>query len=480
MAPADDTSTPQPTMAGESQLLPPRESWSEAEKWAWTCIRKGELADFNERFGWLDPRRNQDWTGERASNRALSAAFLQTILLDDPYRGALTRKGVRIDGAWFQDVVDLESSRLSIEVRLNGCRFLEPFLFSYAVADNLISIMNSKFINNLNMRGSRFRNNLIIKGAEFNELVSMNMVQICGGLLIGETCFRDFDLGSAKINGQLEITSSICAGVANLSSVEVGSSVIVRKSLFYKNVNMRGAKIGGQIDMSGSKLAGTVIMDSAEVAGHLLMREEAEFQEVDLRSAKIGGNIDMSGSKFAGTVSMDSTEVGLSVFARGTVFDKNAKWSCIFLEIGSSLDPSGATLTILDLTGTRIGRELRLGTAIGHDAPLWQKGSRMMLRNADVGTVQDREDSWPEMLELEGLTYRRLGGFGAEGTADIGKRNSAWFIEWLGRDPTYSPQPYEQLARMLREGGQAKKAGEVLYAGRKREAGFTFQVQHLS
>lgn len=93
----------------------------------------------------------------------------------------------------------------------------------------------------------------------------------------------------------------------------------------------------------------------------------------------------------------------------------------------------------------------------------------MTLRNTQVGAIQDRADSWPDTLELEGFTYERLGGLGAEGTADIEKRSSAWFIDWLARDPTYSPQPYEQLAAVLTEGGQAGKADDVLYAGRERE-----------
>ncbi len=100
---------------------------------------------------------------------------------------------------------------------------------------------------------------------------------------------------------------------------------------------------------------------------------------------------------------------------------------------------------------------------IGEKAPGWRSGTLTSER------FQDREDSWPETLELEGFTYGRLGGLGAEGTADIEKRSSAWFIDWLARDPTYSPQPYEQLAAVLTKGGQAEKANEVLYAGRERQ-----------
>lgn len=76
---------------------------------------------------------------------------------------------------------------------------------------------------------------------------------------------------------------------------------------------------------------------------------------------------------------------------------------------------------------------------------------------------------WPRILELEGFSYRRLGGFAVEGEADMAQRPVAWLANWLKRDPSYSPQPYEQLAKVLRERGQTKKADGILYYGKERE-----------
>lgn len=76
-------------------------------------------------------------------------------------------------------------------------------------------------------------------------------------------------------------------------------------------------------------------------------------------------------------------------------------------------------------------------------------------------------DCWPRELELDGFTYRYLGGLGAGGTADFGKRKSRWLVEWLARDRNFSPQPYEQLAKILREAGDTAKANDILYAGRE-------------
>ena len=54
------------------------------------------------------------------------------------------------------------------------------------------------------------------------------------------------------------------------------------------------------------------------------------------------------------------------------------------------------------------------------------------------------------------------------GQADIEKRDSKWFIKWLERDKTFSPQPYEQLANVLHESGYPSKANAIRYATRKR------------
>lgn len=121
----------------------------------------------------------------------------------------------------------------------------------------------------------------------------------------------------------------------------------------------------------------------------------------------------------------------------------------------------------IDLTGTSVNGELRLGSENGQKPTNWVGQSRMVLRNTTIGVIQDAHEwrkCWPASLELDGFTYRRLGG-----AASMGSRSSAWFAKWLMYDETYSPQPYEQLAKVLRQMGYPRKADDVLYAGRKRE-----------
>ncbi len=250
--------------------------------------------------------------------------------------------------------------------------------------------------------------------------------------------------------------------------MEVGRCLFMRGGAEFADVILRGAKIGGQLSMNGSKFTGKLNMDKLQVGSSLFMRGGAEFADVILRSAKIGGQLSMIGSKFTGKLNMESVEVGGHLLMRHGEFTEPVK--LIFARIGSGLDLYRAELRDLDLTGTEIKGELRLGSE-KRPAPKWSDDARLTLRNTEVSAWQDRKDAWPENLDLDGFTYQRLGGSGGGGASDMAERSADWFIGWLAKDKSYSPQPYEQLATVLRNAGHAGKANDVLYGSKERERG---------
>lgn len=106
--------------------------------------------------------------------------------------------------------------------------------------------------------------------------------------------------------------------------------------------------------------------------------------------------------------------------------------------------------------------------------------SALVLRNFRAMTFQDKTettlggepvDAWPgtARLELDGFTYERLGGRYADGSCEMVNRPANWYVEWLARDPSYTPQPYQQLAHVFHGMGKHAHAEEVLYASRERE-----------
>ena len=257
----------------------------------------------------------------------------------------------------------------------------------------------------------------------FQSAVPRQGVRITGAWLT-----EPLELEDARLVHSWWLGKSRMDAEVRLSGLESTHSISFEGSMFTAALNLDRARIGGQLDMTGAKCTGTLIMEALTVGRDLFMREGAEFRE---------------------------------------------KVNLIFASIGSNLDLSGAKLSSLDMTGTRVQGELRLGS--GHQPkPIWDedKESRLTLRNAVVGALQDRheEGAWPGNLDLGGFTYTRLGGFQSEeGGSDIAARKAAWFIDWLKKDQSYTPQPYHQLASVLRAMGHMEAVNAILFAGKERE-----------
>ncbi len=132
---------------GPGGEIPPPDDWSAAETWAWDEIRAGRSADFDERFGELDPKTPQGWD----DTRKLGQAFLETILLEDPYRSAIPRQGVRIVGAWLPEQIDLVYARLENRLWLDHSRFETSVQLTDVKALGVLSLEGSCFGGKLEM-----------------------------------------------------------------------------------------------------------------------------------------------------------------------------------------------------------------------------------------------------------------------------------------------------------------------------------------
>jgi len=743
---AEGPTKSRPALPGEPCQTAPLESWTPQEKWVWQHVCEGKIADFNEAKdygGKLDPKKPKGWP----SNRVVRPTFLETILLHDPYRSALTRHGVHIHGAWVKDSLDLSNATLAHPLFLEHCRFESDVNLLKLKSSHLIELGNSTFRGTLNMDSLQLGSSLLMNHAEFSAVIlqsakigsqlamigskfrgKLNMdslqveqslimrdgaalaeVRILGAKIGGDldmaqskfmsklemdrvkvedilhmkkADFAEVDLGGAKIGGNvlmegskfsgaldmsllqtgsdlymtdarfarvilrganiagtlnmdgskfsgaldmdvlqvqrslfmrsadfaqviliaamikgnLEMTGSRFTDTLNMDTLQVGGNLLMHRQAKFAEVVLRGANIAGTLDMDGSKFSGaldmnelqvqrslfmrsaefaqviliaamikgnlemtgsrftdTLNMDTLQVGGNLFMRSQAKFAEVVLRGANIAGTLDMDGSKFSGALDMNSLQVQRGLFMRNAEFaqviliaamikgnlemdgsrftdtlnmstlqvgknlfmNRQAKFAEVvlrggkiggqlvmdegkfdgelymdslrvegvlfirkadfaervtltFAEISSNLDLSGSMFASVDMMGTRVRGEFRLGS-IKHKGANWHKDSKLILRNTEVGGLEvgglkDPKQAWPEKgnLELDGFTYGRLGG-------DMLTQNSSWFREWLARQGSYSPQPYEHLASILLKAGYKDKASDILYASRERE-----------
>ena len=429
LAQAADVATKPPSLAAlfrESCRVDPPNDWSEPERWAWKEICEGRSADFNSdrRAMDLNPKDSDvkpeildldqsSYDDTFLTKRTLSALFLQTIIINEPFRSAITHRGVHIVGAYFGGNTDLTDASIEWPLEL-----AKSFFTSRVLMDRFAT---SKFVS-----------------------------------FAGSTLKATLDMNEVSIDGNLSIRNVKCGGVA-----------------------LRGAEIGGHLFLHDSKFEDTVNLTFATIGGSLLMRtltSEGIYSDVLLEGAKIDRHMSMSGAKFRGTFDVRSASVRGDVLMRGAKFNKPLNLSA--LKVGSDFDLQGATLRGLDLTGTRIEGALKLGS-LQHKKIEWtsyndddgngeSRGPKLTLRNTSVDVLQDTQDAWPLNLELEldGFTYSRL-GVGRE--ERLYMRGSKWFVDWLAKDKSYSPQPYQQLARVLGTAGLHSIADKVLYTNRERE-----------
>jgi len=159
--------------------------------------------------------------------------------------------------------------------------------------------------------------------------------------------------------------------------------------------------------------------------------------------------------KHGDTLKADGLEVGADVAFRGG-FTSDGKVRLVGANIAGDLEvnhaqfPDGGSLT-LERAKVKGGFFWR-----GYNAEL-------NLTNASTGPIYDDERCWPKKgdLKLDGFAYTRI----AEGLCEAESR-----LEWIRRqwpddnDVEFRPQPYQQLAKVLREAGDSVGARRVLIA----------------
>jgi hypothetical protein len=155
-----------------------------------------------------------------------------------------------------------------------------------------------------------------------------------------------------------------------------------------------------------------------------------------------------------------------------------------FANIGADLDVAKAHfIDGLDLNGTEVNRSLILSE--GNSNSIWDRKATLNLKDVTVNFLRDRTVAWPDNLQLDGFSYKkwRVADSGDQ-REDFGRRNLRWFLSWLSKEATYSPEPYRELATVFRDAGMQDSATAVLYEGKQRErensTAFTWALLTLS
>jgi hypothetical protein len=121
----------------------------------------------------------------------------------------------------------------------------------------------------------------------------------------------------------------------------------------------------------------------------------------------------------------------------------------------------------VNLTSGQINGELELGSA--EQSARWSQGKTLILRNARAETIPMMTDAWPAQVDVNGFTHKALRGDIPVDHRRTSECPSDLFQCWFGKQKSFSPQPYEQLAVVVQNQGRDDEARDIRYDGRERE-----------
>jgi hypothetical protein len=258
--------TPQPVPANGQCSVPGDSQWTPQETFVWQHVCVGETADFNkgpDYGGYLDPKRPEGLP----ESRIIRPAFLETILIEDKYRKALRRHGVRISGARLTDILDLENIQLVDEFELTK--------------------------------------SLLEKGANFIGLTSTYAVILRDSNITGQ-----FQMVGGHLGGQLAWGGAMITGPFRLDEVQIDGSLFMDQEAQFGNIALVDVHVGGQLKLTGSKVKGQMIIQGVQIYSTAFVRD-AEFDgPVYFNFSRVGQNVELAGGFFRQNMDLTETQIG--------------------------------------------------------------------------------------------------------------------------------------------------------------------------
>jgi hypothetical protein len=229
----------------------------------------------------------------------VSAAFLEAVLLQEPYRSALPRQGVRIVGAWFEEALALEDARLRSPLWLDRSRFEREVQLSNLRSMDSLSLEGSYFAQSLSASRAQLGGWLNLSGAHCTGTLNLNELEVKAGLSMNtagaQTAqFAEVILRGARIGGQLELSGARCTGRLDLESLQVTRHVFLDNAVVDGNITLIFARLRGNLRLDRAQVA-SLDLTGATLQGELRLSEVdenkpqwAEGAQLILRNATIG------------------------------------------------------------------------------------------------------------------------------------------------------------------------------------------------
>ncbi|MFE9024326.1 hypothetical protein ACFYNL_38040 [Streptomyces sp. NPDC007808] len=240
-------------------------------------LYRNAIQGLDTNFGKGDPRGGEGWPAERT----VRAAAVKYLLTSPQFTQKITR--LRLTGAKISGPLDLEACTLNATLELTRCHTAEVVTLEQVKAPAV------------------YLEYCCLAGVDAAQLHTTNNFN-----LVGANCSY-VTLTGAHIEGQVDMKHATIQGTERahavtlgLSSVIVGSDMLLRGINVTGEVNLQGARIGGQLNLRQGTLSfrGRRALKGLE----LETQSDALFEDlsvdgsVDLTGAVIGGSLSLNGA----------------------------------------------------------------------------------------------------------------------------------------------------------------------------------------
>ncbi|MDO8207454.1 MAG: hypothetical protein Q7T38_06490 [Gallionella sp.] len=385
------------------------------------------------------------------------AAFLRFLALGGDEYAPVHEKGVQLSCAWIKDVLDMEATSVPSGLYIHNCLF-----------DIVPVFRGTKIASTLNLGGCQlpgfFGDGLTCEGDVF---LNEGFTATGEVLLLGAQIGGDLNCGGAIFHYTEDDALSADRAV-------IKGSVFLNKGCSTTGtVRLLGIQIGGSLECSGAKFDSkdsknnfALLADRAVIKGSVFLNQScAALGAVQLLGAQIGGNLVCEGAKFDGKEGY-ALSVDGAVIRGDVVLDQGcAALGTVRLlgaQIGGDLVCEGATFDGKEDYALSADGMTVKGTFFFRDLPSPVNG--VSLADSHVGCLADDKLGWGDRLVLYGFTYDCITGDAPTDAttrlAWLNKQNMA-HAGLNGDGAEFRPQPWKQLAKVLREMGHAEDARQV-------------------
>ena len=369
-----------------------------------------------------DPARADKWDHQRD----IRAQLIRWLCVDPAAVALVDPGGIRVLGARIVDSLNLSYVHVPFALVLNNCSI--PGRINLHSADVAQLNLNGSYTGEIDGEGINVRGELFLGyGFHASGEVILQDARIDGYIDCGAGHFR-----YSKVEPQ--VWGAGLHKALNLEAAQIRSDVYLWDGFESDGmIYLADASIGADLFMSGARVVNpgqvALIANNLDVKGNVLMG----YRSIGENSAAAASYQRIStGILFAGLVDFTTARVG------GNFVVIDAKFR------GRPSEPGGLVASGLSVKSAFLWTDVAL-----------ESGALLNIGKASIGSLIDDERSWPAAgkLTIDGLTYLSLN------PTDVRAR-----LRWIGLESSFHPQPYRQLAKVLRDSGDDAGAVTVLIA----------------